>query len=107
MELVYKKKLNKTSAGNDESDSYRRWIMDVDIVQTANQENRNAQSVLGDLYEAEGNTIGQAFSYGLSGTRYVEVKVVALRHGLSMVSDETRAEASKVTTVTLQLDEVP
>ena len=107
MELVYKKKLNKTSAGNDESDSYRRWIMDVDIVQTANQENRNAQSVLGDLYEAEGNTIGQAFSYGLSGTRYVEVKVVDLRHGLSMVSDETRAEASKVTTVTLQLDEVP
>ena len=107
MEITYKKKLNKTSAGNDESDSYRRWTMDVDIAQTANQENRNAQSVLGDLYEAEGNTIGQAFSYGLSGTRYVECKVMGLRHGLSMVSDETRAEASKVTTVTIQLDEVP
>ena len=107
MELTYKKKLNKTSAGNDESDSYRRWTMDVDIVQTANQENRNAQAVLGDLYEAEGNTIGQAFTCALFGTRYVDVKVVALRHGLSMVSDETRAEASKVATVTLQLDEVP
>ena len=79
----------------------------MDIVQTANQENRNAQAVLGDLYEAEGNTIGQAFTCALLGTRYVDVKVVALRHGLSMVSDETRAEASKVTTVTLQLDEVP
>jgi len=43
----------------------------------------------------------------LFGTRYVDVKVVALRHGLSMISDETRAEASKVATVTLQLDEVP
>jgi len=107
MEITYKKKLNKTSAGNDESDSYRRWTMDVDIVQTANQENRNAQAVLGDLYEAEGNTIGQAFTCALFGTRYVDVKVVALRHGLSMVSDETRAEASKVATVTLQLDEVP
>ena len=107
MEITYKKKLNKTSAGNDESDSYRRWTMDIDIIQTANQENRNAQSVLGDLYEAEGNTIGQTFSYGLSGTRYVECKVMGLRHGLSMVSDETRAEASKVTTVTIQLDEVP
>ncbi len=107
MEITYKKKLNKTTAGNDESDSYRRWTMDVDIVQTANQENRNAQAVLGDLYEAEGNTIGQAFTCALLGTRYVDVKVVALRHGLSMVSDETRAEASKVTTVTLQLDEVP
>ena len=107
MEITYKKKLNKTTAGNDESDSYRRWTMDVDIVQTANQENRNAQAVLGDLYEAEGNTIGQAFTCALFGTRYVDVKVVALRHGLSMVSDETRAEASKVTTVTLQLDEVP
>ena len=107
MEITYKKKLNKTSAGNDESDSYRRWTMDVDIVQTANQENRNAQAVLGDLYEAEGNTIGQAFTCALLGTRYVDVKVVALRHGLSMGSDETRAEASKVTTVTLQLDEVP
>ena len=107
MEITYKKKLNKTSAGNDESDSYRRWTMDIDIIQTSNQENRNAQSVLGDLYEAEGNTIGQAFSYALSGTRYVECKVMGLRHGLSMVSDETRAEASKVTTVTIQLDEVP
>ena len=107
MEITYKKKLNKTTAGNDESDTYRRWIMDVDIIQTANQENRNVQAVLGDLYEAEGNTIGQAFSYGLSGTRYVDVKVMGLRHGLSQVSDETRAEASKVTTVTLQLDEVP
>jgi len=107
MEITYKKKLNKTSAGNDESDSYRRWTMDVDIVQTANQENRNAQAVLGDLYEAEGNTIGQAFTCALFGTRYVDVKVVALRHGLSMVSDETRAEASKVVSVTLQLDEVP
>ena len=107
MEIKYKKKLNKTTAGNDESDSYRRWIMDIDIIQTANQENLNAQAVLGDLYEAEGNTIGQAFSYGLSGTRYVDVKVMGLRHGLSQVSDETRAEASKVTTVTLQLDEVP
>ena len=107
MELTYKKKLNKISAGNDESDSYRSWSMDVDITSTANQENRNAQAVLGDLYEAEGNTIGQAFSYGLSGTRYVNVRVSGLRHGLSMVSDETRAEASKVTTVTLQLDEVP
>jgi hypothetical protein len=107
MEITYKKKLNKTSAGNDESDSYRRWTMDVDIVQTANQENRNAQAVLGDLYEAEGNTIGQAFTCALFGTRYVDVKVVALRHGLSMISDETRAEASKVATVTLQLDEVP
>jgi len=106
MEITYKKKLNKTSAGNDESDSYRRWTMDVDIVQTANQENRNAQAVLGDLYEAEGNTIGQAFTYGLSGTRYVDCKVVALRHGLSMGSS-TVAEASKVITVTLQLDEVP
>ena len=107
MEIKYKKKLNKTTAGNDESDSYRRWIMDIDIIQTANQENRNVQAVLGDLYEAEGNTIGQTFSYGLSGTRYVDVKVMGLRHGLSQVSDETRAEASKVTTVTLQLDEVP
>ena len=107
MEITYKKKLNKTSAGNDESDSYRSWSMDVDITATANQENRNAQAVLGDLYEAEGNTIGQAFSYGLSGTRYVDCKVVALRHALSSISDETRAEASKVTTVTLQLDEVP
>ena len=107
MEITYKKKLNKTSAGNDESDSYRRWTMDVDIMATANQENLNAQSVLGDLYEAEGNTIGQAFSYGLSGTRYVDVKVVGLRHSLSSISDETRAEASKVATVTLQLDEVP
>ena len=107
MEITYKKKLNKTTAGNDESDSYRSWSMDVDITATANQENRNAQAVLGDLYEAEGNIIGQAFSYGLSGTRYVKVTVVGLRHGLSMISDETRAEASKVTTVTLQLDEVP
>ena len=111
MEITYKKKISKATSGNDESDSYRSWSMEVDIIATANQENRSPQSVLGDLYEAEGNTIGQAFVVANIGTsaikRYVDVKVMGLRHALSGISDETRTQPSKVGVVTIQLDEVP
>jgi hypothetical protein len=111
VEVKYRKKLNKTTEGSDSSDSYRTFVMDIDIQATASLQVRPAEDVLNDLFDAEGNIVGQSFEVATIGTsgnpRFVDLRVTALEHTLEAISQETHSQPSTVRFVTIVCNEVP
>lgn len=111
VEIMYRKKINKLTAGNDNSDSLRRFTVTVDIdASVSANESVTREDVLNGLFDAEGNQPLQTLevaTIGISSAkRYVDVKVLAMSHNLDMMSPEYLNQASAVKLVTLSMEEV-
>lgn len=109
-EITYRKKINKITAGNDNSDSLRRYTVRIDVKQSVSPEYKTWEEVVKTLFDAEGNIPLQTMqlaAIGTSGTlRNVDVKVKRLEHRIEASSSETQNAPSQVDFVVLEMEEI-
>ena len=106
LELMYRKRPLKAAANTDNSQTLDGFRFLVDVAITVVQENRTAEAVVKDLQTAEANVPLQAFSYGKTGTRYVEVKLGPWIDHIGRTVSSSDDAAAEVDTIQVEVREI-
>jgi hypothetical protein len=111
IEIDYDKRINKLTAGNDNSDSLRKYTVVVDIEQTAaDGQALTPQDVLQSLFDLEGSITLPALDLADIGIaanlRYVRVKLPRLAYGMPATALDYAGGHTSFKTVAVEMSEI-